>query len=71
MDVPRRRSRSGTSTRDASVPRVVATNAVVVLVSAKTKEVARDGVVLVALPVTAANEVAGASLSQAITLTIH
>lgn len=52
-------------------PRVVATDAVVVLVSAKTKEVARDGVVLVALPVLKANEVAGASLSQAITLTFH
>jgi Flp pilus assembly protein CpaB len=52
-------------------PRVVATDAIVVLVSAKTKEVARDGVVLVALPVLKANEVAGASLSQAITLTFH
>ncbi|HYO03660.1 MAG TPA: SAF domain-containing protein [Mycobacterium sp.] len=52
-------------------PRVVATNAVVVLVSAKTKDVGRDGVVLIALPVWAANEVAGASLSQAITLTFH
>lgn len=56
---------------DATAPRVVATNAVVVLVSAKTKEIARDGVVLVALPVLKANEVAGASLSQAITLTFH
>ncbi|TPG35731.1 SAF domain-containing protein [Mycolicibacterium hodleri] len=52
-------------------PRVVATNAVVVLVSAKTKDVGRNGVVLVALPVLAATEVAGASLSQAITLTFH
>ncbi len=52
-------------------PRVVATNAVVVLVSPKTKEVGREGVVLIALPVWAANEVAGASLSQAITLTFH
>lgn len=55
----------------AQRPRVVATNAVVVLVSAKTKEVARGGVVLVALPMFEANEVAGASLSQAITLTFH
>ncbi|MBJ7337871.1 SAF domain-containing protein [Mycolicibacterium sp.] len=52
-------------------PRVVATSAVVVLVSAKSKDVGRDGVVLIALPVVAANEVAGASLSQAITLTFH
>lgn len=51
--------------------RVVATNAVVVLVSAKSKETGRDGVVLIALPRLAANEVAGASLSQAITLTFH
>ncbi|MDT5181609.1 MAG: hypothetical protein QOJ95_5807 [Mycobacterium sp.] len=51
--------------------RVVATDAVVVLVSAKSKEAGRDRVVLIALPVGAANEVAGASLSQAITLTFH
>ena len=50
---------------------MVATNAVVVLVSAAAKSGGRDGVVLVALPVSAANEVAGASLSQAITLTFH
>lgn len=52
-------------------PRVVATDAVVVLVSPKTKEAGRDGLVLVALPVWKANEVAGASLSQAITVTFH
>jgi Flp pilus assembly protein CpaB len=52
-------------------PRVVATNAVVVLVSARTKEAGRAGVVLVALPMHEANEVAGASLAQAITLTFH
>ena len=51
--------------------RVVATNAVVVLVSAASKDRGRDGVVLIALPVHEANEVAGASLSQAITLTFH
>ena len=60
-----------TDAADVPRPRVVATNAVVVMVSAKKKEVARDGVVLVALPAAAANEVAGASLSQAITLTFH
>jgi Flp pilus assembly protein CpaB len=54
-----------------SRPRVVATDAVVVLVSPRSKDVGRDGVVLVALPVWKANDVAGASLSQAITLTFH
>jgi Flp pilus assembly protein CpaB len=60
---------AGGGTEDSS--RVVATNAVVVLVSAKSKDAGRDGVVLIALPRLAANEVAGASLSQAITLTFH
>jgi Flp pilus assembly protein CpaB len=65
---------AGSAMADGSAvpgPRVVATDAVVVLVSARTKEAARDGVVLIALPITAANDVAGASLSQAITLTFH
>jgi hypothetical protein len=65
---------AGSAMADGSAvpgPRVVATDAVVILVSARTKEAARDGVVLIALPVTAANDVAGASLSQAITLTFH
>jgi Flp pilus assembly protein CpaB len=51
--------------------RVVATNAIVVLGSSAAKDRGRDGVVLVALPVLKANEVAGASLTQAITLTFH
>ena len=51
--------------------RVVATNAIVVLVSSAAKDRGRDGVVLVALPALKANEVAGASLTQAITLTFH
>jgi Flp pilus assembly protein CpaB len=51
--------------------RVVATNAIVVLVSSTSKDRGRDGVVLIALPVLKANEVAGASLTQAITLTFH
>lgn len=51
--------------------RVVATNAIVVLVSSAANDRGRDGVVLVALPVLKANEVAGASLTQAITLTFH
>ena len=56
---------------DGGRPRVVATGAIVVLVSAKGKDAVRDGVVLVALPAAKANDVAGASLSQAITLTFH
>ena len=56
---------------DGGRPRVVATGAVVVLVSATSTDAMRDGVVLVALPAAKANDVAGASLSQAITLTFH
>jgi Flp pilus assembly protein CpaB len=54
-------------------PRVVATDAVVVLVSAELASPGRGGdrVVLVALPARTANEVAGASLTQAVTLTLH
>jgi Flp pilus assembly protein CpaB len=54
-------------------PRVVATDAVVVLVSEKQKGsgAGRDRVVLVALPAHAANGVAGATLMQAVTLTFH
>ncbi|HNM83606.1 MAG TPA: SAF domain-containing protein [Mycobacterium sp.] len=52
---------------------VVATDAVVASVSArpKTPTVADDRVVLVALPVAAANAVAGATLAQTVTLTLH
>jgi Flp pilus assembly protein CpaB len=54
-------------------PRVVATNAVVVLVSERLTSPGRgdDRVVLVALPAHTANQVAGASLTQAVTLTFH
>ena len=54
-------------------PRVVATDAVVVLVSEKQKGpgVGGDRVVLVALPAHAANDVAGATLTRAVTLTFH
>ena len=54
-------------------PRVIATDAVVVLVSEKQKGAGTgiDRVVLVALPAHAANEVAGAALVQTITLTFH
>ncbi|MEZ0352067.1 SAF domain-containing protein [Mycobacterium sp. pR1184] len=52
---------------------VVATDAVVVLVSAKQKVQAADNdrVVLVALPAHVANTVAGSVLGQAVTLTLH
>jgi Flp pilus assembly protein CpaB len=54
-------------------PRVVARDAVVVLVSEKVTSPGRgdDRVVLVALPAQNANDVAGASLTQAVTLTLH
>lgn len=54
-------------------PKVVATDAVVVLVSAKEKLQAADSdrVVLVALPARVANTVAGSALGQAVTLTLH
>ena len=58
---------------DETDPRVVATDAVVVLVSEKQKAAGAGGdrVVLVALPAHAANDVAGATLMQAVTLTFH
>ena len=54
-------------------PRVVAANAVVVLVSTPDKAPGAnsDRVVLVALPAAAANTLAGATLVQSVTLTIH
>ena len=56
-----------------ATPKVVATDAVVVLVSAKEKIQATDGdrVVLVALPARVANTVAGSALGQTVTLTLH
>ncbi len=56
-----------------AVSRVVATDAVVVLVSAKQKVQAADSdrVVLVALPARVANAVAGSALGQTVTLTLH
>jgi Flp pilus assembly protein CpaB len=58
---------------DDTDPRVVATDAVVVLVSEKQKGPGAGGdrVVLVALPARAANDVAGATLMQTVTLTFH
>lgn len=54
-------------------PRVVAADAIVVLVSARQKSAGAgdDRVVLVALPAAAANALAGATLVQTVTLTIH
>jgi hypothetical protein len=54
-------------------PRLVAADAVVVLVSAKPKGAtsANDRVILVALPAAAATAVAGATLVQTVTLTLH
>jgi Flp pilus assembly protein CpaB len=54
-------------------PQVVATDAVVVLVSEKQNGPGAGGdrVVLVALPADAANGVAGAALTQTVTLTFH
>ncbi|KUH86165.1 MULTISPECIES: SAF domain-containing protein [unclassified Mycobacterium] len=54
-------------------PRVVATDAVVVLVSEKPTGVGggTDRVILVALPAHAANDVAAATLVQTVTLTLH
>jgi hypothetical protein len=56
-----------------ATPKVVATDAVVVLVSAKEKMQAADSdrVVLVALPARVANTVAGSTLGQTVTLTLH
>ena len=53
--------------------KVVATDAVVVLVSAKGKgrDADSERVVLVALPARVANMVAGSALGQAVTLTLH
>lgn len=64
----------GAAASDAQArPRVVAANAVVVLVSAKSKTVGagNERVVLVALPAAAAHALAGATLVQAVTLAIH
>jgi hypothetical protein len=60
-------------TGTAAVTKVVATDAVVMLVSAKQKVQAADSdrVVLVALPARVANTVAGSALGQAVTLTLH
>lgn len=64
---------SGAPDNSHAAPKVLATDAVVVLVSAKEKIQAADGdrVVLVALPARVANTVAGSALGQTVTLTLH
>ena len=64
---------AASETNSAAAARVVATNAIVVLVSAKQKAQAatNDRVILVALPPAAANAVAGAALTQTVTLTLR
>jgi Flp pilus assembly protein CpaB len=59
--------------KEQAVSRVVATDAVVVLVSARQKIQAADGdrVVLVALPARVANTVAGSALGQTVTFVLH
>jgi Flp pilus assembly protein CpaB len=56
-----------------TVSKVIATDAIVVLVSAKEKHSSSEGdrVVLVALPARVANTVAGSALGQTVTLTLH
>ena len=64
---------NGAPAATRAVSKVIATDAVVVLVSAKNKIQAADGdrVVLVALPARVANTVAGSALGQQVTLTLH
>jgi Flp pilus assembly protein CpaB len=64
---------AASETNSAAAARVVATDAIVVLVSAKQKAQAAtsERVVLVALPAASANAVAGAALTQTVTLTLH
>ncbi|MEZ0363920.1 SAF domain-containing protein [Mycobacterium sp. pUA109] len=61
----------GAASPGGAAPKLVASNAVVVLVSAKQPGQSEDRVVLVALPVSAANAVAGAALTQTVTFTLH
>lgn len=64
---------AGAPDSDSARPQLVATNAVVVVVSEKPKGAGNgsDRVVLVALPAHAANDVAAAALVQTVTLTFH
>ena len=55
----------------AATPRILVTDATVVLISASQKSQASERVVLVALPGRLAAAVAGAALGQAVTLVLH
>lgn len=61
---------AGTDADATNTPRLVATNAVVVLVSQQQAQPS-DRVVLVALPFAAANAVAASALVQSVTFTLH
>ena len=69
--LPVRDDPTGSPPADQTRPIVVATDAVVILVSERPKGVGSDRVALVALPERSANDVAAASLAQALTFTIH
>lgn len=73
VDVLAAPAADGPAATTPAVTKVVATDAVVVLVSAKQKVQAADSdrVVLVALPARVANTVAGSALGQTVTLTLH
>jgi Flp pilus assembly protein CpaB len=73
LAAPANESPAPNQATNQAISRVVATDAVVVLVSSKPKaQVAdNDRVVLVALPARVANSVAGSTLGQAVTLTLH
>lgn len=73
VDVLAAGSDAGAPDSDNARPQLVATDAVVVVVSEKPKGAGNgsDRVVLVALPAHAANDVAAAALVQTVTLTFH
>jgi Flp pilus assembly protein CpaB len=73
LAAPANESPAASQPTTPAISRVVATDAIVVLVSDKQKGqvAASDRVVLVALPARVANTVAGSTLGQAVTLTLH
>jgi Flp pilus assembly protein CpaB len=73
LAAPTNESPAASQPSTPAISRVVATDAIVVLVSDKQKGqvAASDRVVLVALPARVANTVAGSTLGQAVTLTLH
>ena len=73
LAAPANESPAASQPTTPAISRVVATDAIVVLVSDRQKGqvAASDRVVLVALPARVANTVAGSTLGQAVTLTLH